>query len=157
MKITILQIGKTRQPFFQESEQEYLKRLKPYAKVQIITLKEGQGLKDSPSHKELIKQKEAAQILTSIAPKTFIIVLDERGKNLNSMEFAQFIKEKQNAGASDLTFIIGGAFGLSQEILKHANLQLSFSRFTFTHEMIRTLLLEQLYRAFTIIQGKTYH
>lgn len=157
MKITIIQVGKTKQSFFQESEQEYLKRLQPYAKIEIITLKEGQGSKNNPSEKEIFKQKEGQEILKHLPNKIFLVILDERGQSFSSLKFAEILKQKMDKGESHITFVIGGAFGLSSEILGKANLQLSFSQFTFTHEMIRTLLLEQLYRVFTIIQGKTYH
>ena len=91
------------------------------------------------------------------AHQAFLIALDEHGKMMNSPQFAQLIQQKKEMEGQDLAFIIGGPYGLSPEVLQKANLKLSFSAFTFTHEMIRMLVLEQLYRVFTIMTGKTYH
>jgi 23S rRNA (pseudouridine1915-N3)-methyltransferase len=158
MKITIIQIGKTKHDFFKEAEQEYLKRLHPYTKIEIITLKEsvlpaGGAL----SGREIVKEKEALEILKNLPQKSFLIALDEKGKSMTSLKFAEFLRQKKDFGQADVTFIIGGPYGLSPKVLEKAQLKLSFSEFTFTHEMIRVLLVEQLYRAFTILQGKTYH
>lgn len=158
MKITILQIGKTKQRFFQETEAEYLKRLQPFVQVKIVTLAEEVLQNGSvEAGREKVKFAEAQKILKHIPQDSFVIALDEKGKSLASIQFAEFIQQKQNFGPPHLIFIIGGPYGLAQEILKRADLKLSFSAFTFTHEMIRILLLEQIYRAFTILKGKTYH
>lgn len=137
MYITILQIGKS-DPYILEGEKEYLKFLKPFAKIETITVND-----ESQLQKHLKKDQ-------------FVIVLERAGKELSSEEFAEHIRKLKNQGQK-LIFVIGGPFGLSRETLKKANLLLSFSRMTFTHQMIRLILLEQLYRAFTIISGKKYH
>lgn len=164
MKITIIQISKTKHRFFQEAEQEYLKRLQAFAKIEVITIKESVANQGSASESGRLsaKTKEGQEILKQIQTKrlpenSFIIALTEKGQSLNSVKFAEFLKQKIDFGPGHITFIIGGPFGLSDEVLKAAHYQLSFSAFTFTHEMIRVLLMEQLYRACTIMKGKTYH
>lgn len=158
MNITIIQVGKTKNKYFQEAENEYIKRLQPTAKLNIITLKEYALPAGSPqAGREIAKDKEAAEILKNLPPKSFIIALDEKGKFLTSIEFADFIKKKRDFEGANITFIIGGPYGLSTKIFEKVDLKLSFSAFTYTHEIIRTLLLEQIYRAFSIIAGKTYH
>jgi len=158
MKITIIQVGKTKASSSREIEQEYLKRLKPYAAINVITLKEAStGSSANPASRELSRQKEGLEILKHIPKDSFIIALDEHGKSMDSVEFARFIGRKRDFEGANVTFLIGGPYGLSQSILTKTNLRLSFSALTFTHEMIRILLLEQLYRAFSILAGKTYH
>jgi 23S rRNA (pseudouridine1915-N3)-methyltransferase len=158
MKITIIQIGKTKAGYLQEAETEYLKRLTPSAKIEIRTLSETPLPNGSPeAGRKKVKREEALEILKNIPKQTFLVVLDEGGKQFSSVEFAQIIRKNRDFEGADITFVIGGCYGLDTEVLGKANLKLSFSRFTFTHELIRTLLLEQLYRAFSILTGKTYH
>lgn len=158
MKITIIQVGKTKATYLQEAEKEYLKRLLPYSKVQIVTLQEEVIPKgDIEAGRTFVKQKEAKKILEKLPTDSFLITLDERGEQFTSAEFADFLKAKRDFEGGNLTFIIGGCYGLAAEVLQKAHLKLSFSSFTFTHELIRTLLLEQLYRAFSILASKTYH
>ena len=157
MQITILQIGKTKHDFVLQAEAEYLKRLQTWAKVNVITLKESSTDSDSETARQKAKEQEGERLLESIPEKTFVIVLDETGKQFSSPDFAKLIQKKRDFEGANLTFLIGGPFGLSDAVRKRANLLLAFSKFTFTHEMIRMLLLEQIYRAFTIISNKTYH
>ncbi len=164
MKITIIQIGKTKHTFFVEAENEYLKRLNAYAKIEVITIKEAVAHEGSgnDSARQQAKQKEGQEIIKQLETKhlrenSFIIALTERGKSLDSLKFAEFLKSKIDFGTGHITFIIGGPFGLDNDVLQASQMQLSFSAFTFTHEMIRILLMEQLYRACTIMKGKTYH
>jgi 23S rRNA (pseudouridine1915-N3)-methyltransferase len=158
VKITIIQVGKTKHSFFQEAEVEYLKRLKSLVTIQTITLKEAEIPKGDPeAGRKLVKAKEAAEIIKNISKDSYIIALDERGKQFTSLEFAGFLNERMQQSTKNLIFIIGGPYGLDEIIKSQAKLQLSFSKFTFTHECIRTLLLEQIYRARTILGGKTYH
>lgn len=166
MRIKIIQIGKTRQKYFQEAENEYLKRLQAYGEVDVLNLKE---YSDLPAPEA--KKREAEEILQALerfkagggkgarraGESAQIVVLDEHGKGMDSPAFADFLRKIRDFGGGEAVFIIGGTFGLAKEVLDKANLVLSFSKFTFTHEMIRTLLLEQVYRAFTIIAGKKYH
>ncbi len=157
MKITIMQIGKTKASYFKEAEQEYLKRLQPYAKVNVITLKETPIHSGDLAERERAKTQEAEEIAKHLDPQSTIIALDEHGKSLNSKQLADHLQKIKDFQGANVTFIIGGPFGLAKNILAQASLILSFSLFTFTHEIIRTLLLEQLYRSFTIQTGKTYH
>lgn len=157
MKITIIQIGKTKNAFFREAEEEYIKRLKPYARLEIITLKEASLESVHAADRELAKQKEAELIIKNLPKNTFCIVLDEKGEQMDSVQFSHLLERHKNAGDADITFIIGGPFGLTESVKKNAKKMLSFSRFTFTHEQIRVLLLEQLYRANMILAGRTYH
>lgn len=165
MKISLLQVGKTRNKFFAEVEKEYIKRIQPYAEIDVISVKEAiHGSALNAAEIERVKKKEAEEILKKIdgegSQKSnksgLIIALDERGKEFTSPSFATFIRENRDE-SKNMTFIIGGCYGLHSSILKRADISLSLSKFTFTHEMIRQILLEQLYRAFTIISGKLYH
>lgn len=151
MRITIIQIGKTRRNYIKEGLNDYIKRLGPYAEIEIKT-----GKQSKMKNPELAKKEEEETILKLIN-RSFIIILDEIGHQFTSIELADEIQKYFNKGLSHLTFIIGGPYGLSDEIKKRADLSLSFSRFTFTHEIIRLLLLEQIYRVFMILNNKTYH
>jgi len=158
MKLTIIQVGKTKHSFFQEAETEYLKRLKPLITIETVTLKEVEIPKGDPeAGRKMVKAKEAAEILKHLTKDSYMLALDERGKQFTSLEFAGFLNERMQQSTKNLIFIIGGPYGLDEIIKNQAKLQLSFSKLTFTHECIRTLLLEQIYRSFTILGGKTYH
>lgn len=157
MQITILQIGKTKHDFVLQAEAEYLKRLQAWVKVNIITLREISTDSDSETARQKAKIQEGERLLGSLPEKSFLVVLDETGKQFTSPDFAKLIQKNRDFEGANLTFLIGGPFGLSDAVRKRSNLLLSFSKFTFTHEMIRMLLLEQIYRSFTIISNKTYH
>jgi 23S rRNA (pseudouridine1915-N3)-methyltransferase len=154
MKIRIILIGKNKDQYLDEVMDEFLKRLRPYADVEFTILKEV-----SPSAtftKEKTVEAEGQQILKSLSPDDFLCVLDEHGKNLDSREFSDLLKKHKDLGQA-ITFVIGGAFGLSEEVKSRANLLLSFSKMTFTHQMIRIFLVEQIYRGVCIFLGKEYH
>ncbi len=157
VKITIIQVGKTKAGYLREGENEYLKRLKPHADVKIITLKETAATGSGPASREQVKDKEAEAILQHLPAGSYIVALDEKGRQYTSTEFAALIEENRDFKGADITFITGGCYGLGVQIFKKAHLRLSFGLFTYTHELIRTLLLEQIYRSFSIITGKTYH
>ncbi len=157
LHLDIVALGKLKEAYWREAEAEYLKRLSPFAKVTIHELKEEPfGEKDSL---ELIKKKEAEKILLELAKikNSFIIILDERGKEFSSVELTEQINKRAMEQLNNLTFIIGGPLGLHQTILAKADLKLSLSRLTFTHQMARVFLLEQMYRAMMITAGRTYH
>jgi len=158
MKIRILQIGKNKDAYIEEGVNEFLKRLKSFAQVKIETLKEISPSKTYSTDRCV--EEEGKQILNVLSAAhntgTFVIVLDEHGKEFTSTDFARFIGEKERSG-TEVIFVIGGPFGLSQNIKQKANLVLSISKMTLTHQMIRLLLLEQIYRAFCISRGKEYH
>ena len=155
MKLTILCMGKTKERFIQEGIEKYLRYLKPYANASIKELKEEkiQDLKDAPS----IRKKEAEKIFKAVPAGAYLVSLDERGEEFTSHEFAALLNNTLESGVREMIFIIGGAMGLDEEVVARSHKTVALSRWTFTHEMARLVLLEQLYRAFTIIKGKTYH
>ncbi len=158
MHIQIIQIGKTKNSFVREAEKEYLQRLESFGKVEVTTVREAH-INESANNQLRSKaiEAEGKDILEALPKQSFLIVLDERGKSMDSLEFAQRLKQIRDYEGGKITIVIGGAFGLSDHVKSRANLLLSFSNFTFTHEMIRMLLLEQLFRASTILANKTYH
>jgi 23S rRNA (pseudouridine1915-N3)-methyltransferase len=145
MKIKVIWPGKTKEHFVLEGSKKYLKLLGPYADIQLIELKEEKG-SDVPT----ILRKEGERILKS---QTQYTLLDEHGESLTTSEFARYMTECE----SSVSFVFGGAFGVSEEIKKTAQRTIALSRMTFTHEMARLFFLEQLYRAFTIIHKRGYH
>jgi len=154
MKIKIICLGKTKQKFIEEGIKEYQKRITKYVKLewQILSDVKLTGSKTI----EIVKDQEAAILEKNFTKSSFLIVLDGNGKDFSSEKFAKYLEDKFPIG-KNIIFVIGGVYGLSDRILKRADLVLSFSRFTYTHQMIRFLLVEQLYRSFTIIKGKKYH
>ncbi len=156
LNIHIITLGKLKESYWREAEAEYLKRLQPYAKIFIHELKEESfGEKDNP---EIIKKKEADKIKIELLKikDSYVVALDEHGKQFNSVQFAQNLSNLSNSNNS-FTFIIGGPLGLDQTIAEIANLKLSLSPFTFTHQMARIFLIEQIYRAVMIQTGRKYH
>jgi len=155
LKIYLLWPGKTKEPWLKQGIEYYIKRLKNYYQVNVI---ETRATKQKGIKKEAFIKKEEKYILEAIKKiKAQVIVLDVKGKELSSTQLAEFIKSKQESGSINLLFVIGGAYGLSEDFLKMATLKLSLSKLTFTHEMSRLILVEQLYRAATIINGSPYH
>ncbi len=155
MRLTLICLGKTKERFLQEGIAKYIRYLKPYADIEIRELKEEkiQDLKDAP----LIRKKEADKVFKAIPASALLVALDERGREFTSHEFAAFMNGALESGIRDVAFVIGGAMGLDESVTDRANKVIAMSRWTLTHEMARLVLLEQLYRAFTIIKGKTYH
>ncbi len=158
MKIRILAVGKLKEKYLLQGVAEYEKRLSPFASVELIETRE-ERMPESPSEaeKEDALKKEGANLLRLVPEKSFLIVLDVRGELLSSEALAEKIAALALQGKSDLTFLIGGAFGISAAVRKRADLRLSFSPMTFTHQMVRLLLYEQVYRAFKINRGEKYH
>lgn len=155
MKITIICVGRTKERFIRDGIEKYLRFLKYYAEVEIVEIKDERGfdLKDAP----VVRRKEAERIQRALRQGAMIIALDEHGQEFTSHEFAGLMNGYMEKGVREIIFIIGGALGLDESITGHAHRTLALSRLTFTHEMAGLVLLEQLYRAFTIITGKTYH
>lgn len=145
MNITILCVGKLKEKYWVDAVKEYTKRLSRYCTIKIDELKE-----------EDVKG-EGIQIIKRIKKDSFVITLEINGLTLNSEELAEKIESLAINGKSDITFVIGGSEGLSEEVSKAANMKLSFSRLTFPHQMMRVFLLEQIYRSFKINKGETYH
>lgn len=154
MKITLLTVGKTDVRWVREGLELYASRLSHYVKFAIKEIPELKNV--SAFTREQIKEKEGELILSSLASGDFVILLDERGSQYRSVEFADFIRERLNRGA-DMVFVVGGAYGFSQEVYSRAGSMMSLSNMTFSHQMVRTIFAEQLYRAFTIIRGEPYH
>ena len=157
LHLNLICLGKLKEKYWQSAEAEYLKRLGGFAKINLSELKEESFSGSEPT--ELIKTKEAEKIKKELEkfPNTYIVVLHGAGKTFTSEELAHQIDELANRQISDLTFIIGGPLGLHEDILKLADLKLSLSSLTFTHQLARVVLWEQLYRAAMINSGRTYH
>lgn len=155
MKIKFIVIGKTNTSFIKEAIAEYEKRLKHYASFEIICLPD---IKNAGKLNEVqLKTKEGESILANINAGDELILLDEKGAQYTSVEFAALLTKKMNAATKSLAFVAGGAFGFSDEVYKKATALLSLSKMTFTHQMVRLIFVEQVYRAFTIIKGEGYH
>jgi 23S rRNA (pseudouridine1915-N3)-methyltransferase len=155
MQIVLLQIDKTQDSYLVEGIEIYAKRLKNYVNFSVTTINVPKTVRQR-SQKEQ-KTEEGKLILQALAPEDVLVLLDERGKEYNSLEFSDFIAKKQNASIKRLIFLIGGPFGFSDTIYERANAKLSLSRMTFSHQMIRLFFAEQLYRAYTILKGEKYH
>ena len=155
MKIKLLFTGKTDIDYLKEGILEYEKRIRhyvPYESVVIPALKNIAGF-TSPE----IKIREAEQLLRYISVSDFVVLLDESGKELSSVEFAAFLNQQFSSGLKSLVFIVGGAFGVDESVKKKVNMILSLSRLTFSHQMVRLFFLEQLYRGLTILNNESYH
>jgi 23S rRNA (pseudouridine1915-N3)-methyltransferase len=155
MKIRLLQIGKTHDAYIREGIAEFEKRLSGFTDFNTLTLP---AIKEASSlNSTQVKQKEAKLILDKIKPEDYIVLLDETGKTFTSETFARQIESWQIQGIRSITFIIGGAYGFSPEIYQRAKSKLALSSMTFSHQMVRLIFLEQLYRAYTIIHKHPYH
>ncbi|MDA3879193.1 MAG: 23S rRNA (pseudouridine(1915)-N(3))-methyltransferase RlmH [Prolixibacteraceae bacterium] len=155
MKITLLCIGKTEDDYIKKGIDKYFKRLKHYLtfKMEIIP-----GLKNTKNISEdLQKEKEGELILAKISPTDHVVLLDEKGIGYNSIKFAEQIEKKMVAGTRSMVFVIGGPYGFSHKVYQRANEKTALSPMTFSHQMVRLVFVEQLYRAMTIIRGEPYH
>ena len=156
--INIITIGKLKEKYLKDAIDEYSKRLAKYCELKVIELSDEQlPNKINESIIKQIKEKECKKIMENIKTDSYIIPLDLRGKQYSSEEFSSKIENIQLQGYSDITFIIGGTLGLTDEILKKANETICFSKMTFPHQLIRVFLLEQIFRAFKISKNETYH
>ena len=158
MRITIIGVGKIKEKFFTDAIAEYTKRLSRYIKLEIIELAdEKTPERASAAEEEQIKSKEGERILKSIRDGAYVIALAIEGKQLSSTELATKIEQLSVGGDSHIVFIIGGSLGLAPVVLKRADYLLSFSKMTFPHQLMRVVLLEQIYLSYRIIQGEPYH
>lgn len=155
MKIKIIALGKIKEKFLKDGIDEFLKRLTPYANIEICELSAIEIKDDNLTDKILIQEGE--KILSNIKKDSFVITLEINGTNLSSEQFASKIEEITNNGYNEIVFVIGSSCGLSKEVSKRADFRLSLSKMTFLHQFTRLLLLEQIYRAFKISKGGTYH
>jgi 23S rRNA (pseudouridine1915-N3)-methyltransferase len=155
MQIKLIAIGKTDNNAIISLIEEYAKRLNFYVKFEFEVIPD---LKNTKSISEIIqKEKEGEMILKKLTLSDDLILLDERGKSYSSMDFADYLQKKMNAGLKQLIFVIGGPYGFSDEVYSRANGKLSISKMTFSHQMIRPFFIEQLYRGFTILKNEPYH
>lgn len=155
LSLKIISVGKLKEAYWRSAQEEYLKRLQAFVKIDILELKE-----EAFSQKDnfaIIKQKEAKKILEKIPANSFIVALDKGGMKVNSKELAEYLEKLQNTQISNITVVIGGPLGLDESVKQRANALVSLSAMTFTHQMSRIILLEQLYRAFMINENRPYH
>ena len=155
MKIKIIALGKIKEKFLKAGIDEFLKRLTPYASIEIIEIPAIEIKDENLTNKVL--EEEGQKILTHIKPQSYVITMEIKGKMLSSEEFAQKIEELTNDGTSEIVFVIGSSCGISPIVSERANLKMSMSKMTFLHQFARLILVEQIYRAFKIINGETYH
>jgi 23S rRNA (pseudouridine1915-N3)-methyltransferase len=158
MKIKILAVGKIKEQYFKDAICEYLKRLSRFAEIEIIEIND-QSVADRPSQKEIEKAKdiEAQKVLKKIKNDEHVILLDLGQKELESPQFAVFLERKFIDNGGKLLFVIGGSYGLGEALKKRSNDSISLAKMTFTHQMSRIIFLEQLYRAFKILNNEVYH
>lgn len=155
MNIKIIALGKIKEKFLKDGINEFLKRLTPYASVEITELSAIE-IKDENLTAKILKQ-EGEKILSHIKPQSFVITMEIKGKMFSSEEFAKKIEDITNDGISEIIFVIGSSCGISPTVSARANLKMSMSKMTFLHQFARLILVEQIYRAFKIIKGETYH
>ena len=155
MKIKLIVIGKTHKKFLIEGENEYLKRIRKYVQVEKIEIPDLKNAKKLS--KDQVKKEEGKLILSKIEGHGLIVLLDERGKEMSSMTFSKWMQNSMNRGYKHITFIVGGAYGFSDDVYKVANEKLSISQMTLSHQMIRMFFLEQIYRGFSILHNEPYH
>ena len=158
MKIKVVTVGKLKEKYLKDGIAEYSKRISRFAKLEMIELADEKTPdRASESENQKILEIEGQRILSKVADRDFVIVLAIEGKILSSEEFSKQLEEASIKGFSTLTFIIGGSLGLAPIVKKRANLSVSFGRLTLPHQLMRMVLVEQIYRAFTIQQGSPYH
>lgn len=155
MHITLLTVGKTDIPWVREGLNMYVSRLCHYVPFTLTEIPELKNVSSLDSSR--IRLREGELILKSVRPSDDVILLDERGKEYRSLEFSTMLEEKLSRGGRDVVFVIGGSYGFSQKVYDRADGKISLSKMTFSHQIVRTIFAEQLYRAFTIMRGEPYH
>jgi 23S rRNA (pseudouridine1915-N3)-methyltransferase len=156
-RVRMIAIGKLKETYLLQAQAEYVKRLKPYLNLEleeVSDLPSPDGA--SPAQEKQVRVREGASIKNLLRPKEYLVTLDRRGKELSSLEFAAFLNERAIVGDA-VTFVIGGSLGLADELIKSAQLNWSFSKLTFPHQLFRIMLLEQIYRAVKINRREKYH
>jgi 23S rRNA (pseudouridine1915-N3)-methyltransferase len=158
VNVQILAIGRVKEKYLVRGIEEYKKRMGRYGRLEITELKE-ESFTEPLSEKEIqdVLGREGERILGELKPRTFVIALDRQGRELSSEQLAAEFERVALSGISQIAFVIGGSLGLDARVLQQANLVLSFSKFTFPHQLMRLILVEQIYRAFTIINNEKYH
>ena len=157
MNIKVYAIGKCKD-FYKSGIDEYTKRLSSYCKLQVVELKD-ESIPDRPSSSQIQKaiEAESNRVLSLVKPNEYLISLDLNQKEMDSVEFSKFLASKLEDNGASISFVIGGSYGLSNELKKRANYSISFSKMTFPHQLARLILLEQIFRAFKILNNETYH
>ena len=158
MKITILTVGKIKEKYLKDAISEYQKRLSKYCKLEIVEVADEKTVENaSETVEDMIRGKEAQRILKYVKEDAYVITLEIHGKQLSSEELADKIEKLGVQGTSHIIFIIGGSIGLGEEVIKRSDYALSFSKMTFPHQLMRVILMEQIYRSYRIICGEPYH
>lgn len=155
MKIKLLAIGKTDDKQLQSLIETYQKRLKHYIKIELEIIPDIKNVKNLSEFQQ--KEKEGELIIKKLLPTDHLVLLDENGQEFTSIQFSKYLQKKMNAATKQLVLVIGGPYGFSETIYKKANGKISFSKMTFSHQMIRLFAVEQVYRAFTILKNEPYH
>lgn len=155
MKIKLVQVGKSNKSYLRDSLPEFYKRIKKYCDIEEVVVKDQGG--SGKTSADVVKKKEGELILKALDGQGYVVLLDEKGKDWNSRQLAGFVSERLMDGTKNLYFVVGGAFGFSDQVYQRANMKLRLSSMTFSHQLIRLILAEQLYRAFTIVNGHPYH
>lgn len=155
MKITLLVVGKTNEKYLIEAIDVFEKRIKHYINFEIIVVPELKNAKNMPIAQQ--KEKEAEAILKHLQANDEVVLLDEKGAQYTSVGFSEFLAQKMNAGIKRIVFVVGGPFGFAQSVYDRSNAQLSLSKMTFPHQIVRLFFVEQVYRAMTIVKGEGYH
>lgn len=158
VRIKIIMVGKIKEKYLTMGIAEYLKRLSPYAKVEVISLAD-EPIPDgaSPAEERQVKAREGERLLKALDPGQYVVALDGRGEQLSSEGLARFLADRALRGDSNLAFVIGGSLGLAPEVLDRADFLLSLGKMTFLHQMVPLILLEQVYRGYKINRGEPYH
>ncbi len=158
MNITLITVGKIKEKYYRDAIDEYAKRLSRYCKLDIVEVADEKTPDNASETVELqIKEKEAARIMKYVKDDTYLIALAIEGKKLDSVQFADKLEQLGVQGNSNIAFVIGGSLGLHPTVMKRADFKLSFSDMTFPHQLMRVVLLEQIYRCYRIINGEPYH
>jgi 23S rRNA (pseudouridine1915-N3)-methyltransferase len=154
MKVVVMSVGRVRQPFVLQGEAEYLQRIRGSFQVELVEL--GMDAPESMNAAE-VQSREGEEILKRVKNYDYVVVLDERGKNVSSKQLSEFLQVRMNSGIKTVCFVIGGAYGVSEKIRQEADVILSLSTLTFPHQLARLVLVEQLYRSYTLLKGVSYH
>lgn len=158
MNITILAVGKLKEKYLKQGIEEYIKRMRAYAKIKILEVSDEKAPEHlSAAEEEQVKQAEGQRLLSKIPPDAYVVALAIDGDNFTSESFAKKLDGLSTYGQSKVVFVIGGSLGLGDGVLKRSDLKLSFSKMTFPHQLMRLILVEQIYRAFRINRGEPYH
>lgn len=155
MKITLLVIGKTDAAYLRDGIEKYVKRLKHYIQFELVVIPDIRQSKNLTV--DLQKTKEGELIISKLSAGRELHLFDERGKSYTSIDFAGFLQQKMLSSVKELIFVIGGPYGFSDDVYQKASSKISLSKLTFSHQMVRLLCVEQIYRAFTILKGEPYH